>query len=132
DDLVCFVRCAALRPPHRLPRRCGARPWSAHARHRCDRGHALVLDAVRGPRLRRHRRDRPRPTARTAALGSRAILLRRRKLYLPHTESGLWEYLTMFDRIFAGYQAASDCWAILRQDKKLLLFPLISGICCIL
>ena len=38
----------------------------------------------------------------------------------------------MFDRISAGFRAASDCWAILRQDKKLLLFPLISGICCIL
>jgi hypothetical protein len=37
----------------------------------------------------------------------------------------------MFDRISAGFRAASDCWAILRQDKKLLLLPLISGICCI-
>lgn len=26
----------------------------------------------------------------------------------------------------------SDCWQVLKQDKALLLFPLISGICCLL
>ena len=26
----------------------------------------------------------------------------------------------------------SDCWQVLKQDKELLLFPLISGICCLL
>jgi len=38
----------------------------------------------------------------------------------------------MFDRISSGFRAAGDCWGILRQDKKLLLFPLVSGICCII
>jgi hypothetical protein len=36
----------------------------------------------------------------------------------------------MFDRFLTGFTAARNCWEILRQDKKLLLFPLISGIAC--
>jgi hypothetical protein len=37
----------------------------------------------------------------------------------------------MFDRFFTGFSAARSCWEILREDKKLLLFPLISGIACL-
>jgi hypothetical protein len=38
----------------------------------------------------------------------------------------------MFDRFFTGFSAARSCWEILREDKKLLLFPLISGIACLI
>src|SRR5260370_231847 len=36
----------------------------------------------------------------------------------------------MFERFYAGFTAARECWEILGQDKKLLLFPLVSGIAC--
>jgi hypothetical protein len=38
----------------------------------------------------------------------------------------------MFDRFYTGFTAARDCWAILRQDKKLLILPLLSGLACLL
>jgi ABC-type multidrug transport system fused ATPase/permease subunit len=38
----------------------------------------------------------------------------------------------MFDRFFTGFSAARSCWEILREDKKLVLFPLISGIACLI
>ena len=37
----------------------------------------------------------------------------------------------MFDRFATGYHIGRSCWAVLRDDKKLLLFPLISGIACL-
>ena len=38
----------------------------------------------------------------------------------------------MFERFYAGFSAARDCWEILRQDKKLLLLPFLSGVACLL
>jgi hypothetical protein len=35
-------------------------------------------------------------------------------------------------KITRTWSIMSDCWNVLRQDKSLLLFPLISGICCLL
>src|SRR5438034_6488046 len=35
-----------------------------------------------------------------------------------------------FDRFSTGFSAASDCWEVLKKDKKLLLFPLVSGLAC--
>lgn len=37
----------------------------------------------------------------------------------------------MFERFYAGLTAARDCWEVLRQDKKLLLLPLVSGLACL-
>jgi hypothetical protein len=36
------------------------------------------------------------------------------------------------NRIHRTWSLMSACWQILKQDKALLLFPLISGICCLL
>jgi hypothetical protein len=35
-----------------------------------------------------------------------------------------------FDRFSTGFSAASDCWDVLKKDKKLLVFPLVSGLAC--
>jgi hypothetical protein len=35
------------------------------------------------------------------------------------------------DKIARSWSLMADCWRVLRQDKKLLLFPLLSGICCL-
>ena len=34
-------------------------------------------------------------------------------------------------KITRTWSLMSDCWQVLRQDKGLLLFPLLSGICCL-
>ncbi len=38
----------------------------------------------------------------------------------------------MFDRIANGWELAKNSWQVLRLDKELLLFPLMSGIACML
>ncbi|MCD6393325.1 MAG: hypothetical protein J7M40_07435 [Planctomycetes bacterium] len=38
----------------------------------------------------------------------------------------------MFGRISNTWGLMGDSWRILKQDKELLLFPLLSGICCII
>ncbi len=38
----------------------------------------------------------------------------------------------MFGRISNTWALMGDSWRILKQDKELLLFPLLSGICCII
>src|SRR5690606_28247582 len=38
----------------------------------------------------------------------------------------------MFDRISNGWALAKQSWEVLKLDKELLLFPLISGIACLL
>ena len=38
----------------------------------------------------------------------------------------------MFDRISASFTLARNSWDVLRQDKKLLIFPILSGIGCFL
>jgi hypothetical protein len=38
----------------------------------------------------------------------------------------------MFDRIRYTWQIMGASWDILKQDKKLLVFPLLSGVCCLL
>lgn len=38
----------------------------------------------------------------------------------------------MFDRIANGWELAKESFAVLRLDKELLLFPLISGLSCLL
>lgn len=38
----------------------------------------------------------------------------------------------MFERISNGWILTKQSWAVLKLDKELLLFPLISGICCLL
>ncbi len=35
-------------------------------------------------------------------------------------------------KITRTWSLMSDCWQVLKQDKSLLVFPLISGICCLL
>jgi len=35
-------------------------------------------------------------------------------------------------KITRTWSLMSDCWQVLKQDRSLLLFPLISGICCVL
>jgi Family of unknown function (DUF6159) len=35
-------------------------------------------------------------------------------------------------KIARTWSLMSDCWQVLKQDKSLLVFPLISGICCLL
>jgi hypothetical protein len=37
----------------------------------------------------------------------------------------------MFERFRIGFTAARDCWAVLRQDMKLLLLPVMSGVACL-
>lgn len=36
------------------------------------------------------------------------------------------------NKILRTWSLMSDCWQVLRQDKALLVFPLISGICCLM
>src|SRR6266404_2198839 len=36
------------------------------------------------------------------------------------------------NRIYRTWSLMSACWQVLKQDKGLLVFPLISGICCVL
>jgi hypothetical protein len=38
----------------------------------------------------------------------------------------------MFDRISASFTLARNSWQVLRQDKKLIVFPILSGIGCFL
>src|SRR5262249_11731665 len=35
-------------------------------------------------------------------------------------------------KITRTWSLMSECWQVLKEDKKLLVFPLISGICCLL
>jgi len=37
----------------------------------------------------------------------------------------------MFDRIANGFSLARSSWGVLRTDKKLVLFPILSGIACV-
>ena len=37
----------------------------------------------------------------------------------------------MFDRVGTGWQLAKQSWQVLKLDKELLLFPLLSGIACL-
>jgi hypothetical protein len=46
-------------------------------------------------------------------------------------QSGSQERIAMFERFYAGFTAARDCWAVLRQDKKLLVLPFLSGLGCL-
>ena len=38
----------------------------------------------------------------------------------------------MFDRMARGWELAKGSWTVLKLDKELLVFPLISGIACLL
>src|SRR5258707_9536598 len=38
----------------------------------------------------------------------------------------------MFERISTSWELAQSSWQVLREDKKLLVFPLLSGIGCLL
>ncbi len=38
----------------------------------------------------------------------------------------------MFDRLSNGWEVASQSWAVLRRDKQLVLFPIMSGLAAIL
>src|SRR5437016_3828577 len=37
-----------------------------------------------------------------------------------------------FDRISAGYELAGSSWQVLRQNKQLIVFPILSGLGCVL
>ena len=37
----------------------------------------------------------------------------------------------MFQRITTGFELARSSWQVLRTDKHLLIFPILSGICCL-
>src|SRR5437870_1214385 len=39
---------------------------------------------------------------------------------------------TFFERISVGFTAGKACLEVLRRDKKLVMFPLFSGISCLL
>jgi hypothetical protein len=38
----------------------------------------------------------------------------------------------MFDRISASFELAKSSWAVLRKDKQLIIFPILSGVACFL
>lgn len=38
----------------------------------------------------------------------------------------------MFERLSYGWEMAKESWNVLRLDKELLVFPMISGFCCLL
>lgn len=38
----------------------------------------------------------------------------------------------MFARLGNGFELAKQSWQVLRQDKHLIVFPLLSGICCLM
>src|SRR5262245_40341824 len=38
----------------------------------------------------------------------------------------------MFERMATGWQLTQQSWRVLRLDKELLVFPLLSGIACML
>ena len=38
----------------------------------------------------------------------------------------------MFERVSYGWELAKNSWQVLKLDKELLVFPLVSGICCIM
>ena len=38
----------------------------------------------------------------------------------------------MFDRIASSFALARSSWNVLRTDKQLIVFPILSGICCLL
>jgi hypothetical protein len=38
----------------------------------------------------------------------------------------------MFDKIKRSFNLARSSWDVLRTDKKLLIFPILSGICCLI
>ncbi len=38
----------------------------------------------------------------------------------------------MFERITNGWALSKASWAVLKLDKELLVFPLLSGIACLL
>ena len=38
----------------------------------------------------------------------------------------------MFERVAIGWQLTKQSWQVLRLDKELLLFPLLSGMACLL
>ena len=37
-----------------------------------------------------------------------------------------------FERISSGYELALSSWHVLRQNKKLIVFPVLSGMACML
>ena len=39
---------------------------------------------------------------------------------------------TFFERLRTGFTAAGACLEVLKRDKKLVVFPLLSGLCCLL
>ena len=38
----------------------------------------------------------------------------------------------MFDKLANSFALAKSSWQALLTDKKLLVFPIVSGICCVL
>ena len=38
----------------------------------------------------------------------------------------------MFAKISHTWALMGDSWEVLKQDKEMLIFPLVSGICCII
>jgi hypothetical protein len=38
---------------------------------------------------------------------------------------------SFFDRLRTGWHAAGACWDVLKRDKTLVVFPLLSGLCCL-
>jgi hypothetical protein len=42
------------------------------------------------------------------------------------------EVAIMFDRLTSGIELARSSWQVLREDKKLIVFPIISGLGCLL
>ena len=57
---------------------------------------------------------------------------RRPRLWFLCNLDVLWQVEIIMNKIYRTWSLMSACWQILRKDKGLLLFPLVSGICCLL
>ena len=38
----------------------------------------------------------------------------------------------MFQRFSKGYSLAKQSWAVLKAEKQLIVFPILSGVCCLM
>jgi Family of unknown function (DUF6159) len=50
----------------------------------------------------------------------------------PHLTQFYLENDNMFERLSHSFELAKSSWRVLKTDKKLLVFPFMSGLCCVL
>lgn len=51
---------------------------------------------------------------------------------LAKCEFVLWKGISMFQRLATGWELAKQSFAVLKLDKELLLFPIMSGVACLI